>query len=62
MNGVRPFVDDSGPVGGATAKPGHAGTESMPDTLWLHSWFHLERIWADLRGPEPLYRAATGVR
>ena len=31
-------------------------------TPWWHSWFHVERIWADLRALQPSCHAAADLR
>jgi hypothetical protein len=37
------------------------GDQASP-APWCHSWFHVERIWADLRAPQPSCHAAAGLR
>ena len=44
-------------LAGASEAPGRAGKAP-----WCHSWFHVERIWADLEHLEPSCHAATGLR
>ena len=45
-------------IDGPASGPQSARTIGAP---WFHSWFHVERIWADLRAPETSCYVAAGL-
>ena len=50
-------TDHRSPTAAGSAWAGASGKAP-----WCHSWFHVERIWADLRAPERSCYAATDLR